>query len=363
MEVDNRKNIYILLIIGLLILFSSNVFSQQLTFDSLNTFSSGYDDFLYNQPIKIWFNNDLDFQSLSSNTTFESDKGDSLIMRYAEGDKYFSIASYPENFIPLDKITVTLGNGITDRAGNPLGTTHTLEILVGPVVYPGDTDNNGVVDERDILPLGIFWQDTGPMRPDSTSLIWELKPAHRWNVIRATYADADGNGIVEAHDICGISDNFSSTLTASASEMNNIIYPLLKQTGNGFATQIYAALVDCSNKGVGKQALLDILEPIVNKPEIILPNNFTLYQNYPNPFNPSTTIEFYLPEESQVTLSIYNITGQLVTTLIDGIRPGGFSEVEWNGQDLYSNSVASGIYFYRLQTVDKTYSKRMLLLK
>lgn len=363
MKIDKRKSIRILLIIGLFILFSSNVFSQQLMFDSLTTFSSGYDDFLYNQPIQIWFSDVLYFSSLNPNTTFESNKGDSLIMRYSIGDKYFTIASFLSIFKPLDIITVTLGNGITDTASNQLDTTHTFDILIGPVVYPGDTDNNGVVDERDILPLGIFWQDSGPRRPDSISLVWGMMPTHRWNTIRATYADADGNGIVEAHDICGISDNFDSMWTASASELNNIIYPILKQTDNGFSTQIYAALVDCS-RTAGKQALLDALEPFVNQePELILPESYTLFQNYPNPFNPSTTIEFYLPEKTHVNLSVYNISGQQVITLIDHTMPNGFNEVIWNGDNSTGNPVSSGVYFYQLNVGDKTYSKRMLLLK
>jgi len=367
MKIDNK--IYfraLLLVIGLLITISPNVLSQvpDFEFDSLTTFSSGYDDFLVNQPIQIWFSESMDFFTLNPNTNFESEKGDSLLLRYTTENQFFTIESFYGNFTPLDQITVTLGSDIAGNSGGTLGTTHTLEINIGPVVYPGDTDNNGIVDERDILPLGIFWQNTGPIRPDSTSLVWQRKPTHRWEVVRATYADADGNGIVEALDICGIADNFGKTKIALTSEEYDVLLPFLKQTDKGFATQIYAALVDCSNKGVGKQTLLDALEPIVNQtPETPLPNDFTLYQNYPNPFNPSTTIKFYLPRESHVTLSVYNITGQKINTLIDQSMASGYKEIIWDGQDLNNNNVASGIYFYRLDTGGQTLTKRMLLLK
>ncbi len=365
MEIINVKKICkILLIVGLFIIISPNVFPQGLTYDSLNNASSVNEDFLVNQTIQVWFGEILNFSTLSPNTTFESAKSDALSMGFTIGNKYFTIISDNGSFKPLDTITVTLGSGVADTRGNTLGTPQTFDILIGPVVYPGDTDNNGVVDERDILPLGIFWQYSGPVRPDNPNLIWRMQPTYSWTALRATYVDADGNGIVEAHDICGIANNFDRTKIAFTPEKDDILIPFLKQGDRKFATQIYAALIDCSNKSTGQQVLLDILEPIVNQsPATMLPDDFTMNQNYPNPFNPSTTIEFYLPKESQVTLSVYNITGQLVITLIDQKMPSGYSEVVWDGQDNNNNNVSSGIYFYRLDAGDKTFTKRMLLLK
>ncbi|MDP2173161.1 MAG: T9SS type A sorting domain-containing protein, partial [Candidatus Cloacimonadaceae bacterium] len=88
-----------------------------------------------------------------------------------------------------------------------------------------------------------------------------------------------------------------------------------------------------------------------------------LQQNYPNPFNPSTTIKFELAEEGAVSLEIYNIKGQKVKTLIDGIKVSGPHRVSWDGTDRYGRSVASGLYHYRLITKDKSISKKMLLLR
>ncbi len=365
MNIDNGKKIcFLLLIISFLVTYSVKAQTQEFTFDSLTTFSAEYDDFLMNQPIQIWFNDVLDFFTLDPNTSFESLLSDSLLLRYTIGNHYFTIESFYGNFKPLDNISVTLGADIASGRGVPLGASHTFDIKIGPVVYPGDTDNNGIVDERDILPLGIFWQDTGPMRPDGASLIWGMKPTYRWDVVRATYADADGNGIVEAHDICGISDNFGRTQIVFTPENNKDYLTLLKQTSPDFAAQIYAALVDCSNKGAGKQALLDALEPIVNRvSEAPLPKEIVLNQNYPNPFNPNTTIEFFLPEGTYVTISVFNVTGQVIKTLINKTMPRGFSQVVWDGTDYNNNPVSSGIYFYRLNTEDMSIVKRMLLLK
>jgi len=78
------------------------------------------------------------------------------------------------------------------------------------------------------------------------------------------------------------------------------------------------------------------------------PLNFSLDQNYPNPFNPSTRISFTLPIQSNVTLTVYNILGQVVATLENGSLTAGSHDAIWTGRDNEGRGVASGIYFYRL---------------
>ena len=94
-----------------------------------------------------------------------------------------------------------------------------------------------------------------------------------------------------------------------------------------------------------------------------LPTAFALAQNYPNPFNPTTTIRFDLPQATNVKLVIYNILGQQVITLVEGLRPAGYHEVVWNGRDADGHAVASGMYLYRLTTDAFVDSKKMVLLK
>ncbi|MBU2625180.1 MAG: S8 family serine peptidase [candidate division Zixibacteria bacterium] len=95
----------------------------------------------------------------------------------------------------------------------------------------------------------------------------------------------------------------------------------------------------------------------------ILPESFTLSQNYPNPFNPATTICFSVARSQDVTLSVYNILGQKVRTLVEGETAIGTHEVLWNGSDDSGSPVASGIYFYRLDTADGQSTRKMMLLK
>ena len=86
-------------------------------------------------------------------------------------------------------------------------------------------------------------------------------------------------------------------------------------------------------------------------------------QNYPNPFNPTTEIVFNVPDAADVILEIYNLLGQRVTTLIDGLVNTGEHRVKWDGLTDSGQPVATGVYFYRLQIGDFTETKKMLLLK
>lgn len=88
-----------------------------------------------------------------------------------------------------------------------------------------------------------------------------------------------------------------------------------------------------------------------------------LSQNYPNPFNPVTVIEYSLEAETQVSLRVYNVTGQLVCSLVDGGKTAGLHRVVWDGRDDRGREVASGVYFYRLQTESHQESRKMILLR
>jgi len=94
-----------------------------------------------------------------------------------------------------------------------------------------------------------------------------------------------------------------------------------------------------------------------------LPQSYQLSQNYPNPFNPITEISFALPQESEVSLIIYNIKGQVVNRLVDERLEAGRYKVSWEGKDSSGNRVASGIYFYRLKAGSYSETKKMIMVK
>ena len=101
----------------------------------------------------------------------------------------------------------------------------------------------------------------------------------------------------------------------------------------------------------------------VNMIADIVPLSFKLNQNYPNPFNPETNISFSLPVDTKVILSIYNIKGQKVKTICNEFFELGDYSLVWNGMNSSNKQVASGIYFYKLETHRFTKVKKMLLLK
>ena len=98
-------------------------------------------------------------------------------------------------------------------------------------------------------------------------------------------------------------------------------------------------------------------DPVGVKSENV-PLSYAMYQNYPNPFNPTTTINFDLPEKIKVNLSVYNILGELVETLIDNQLEAGHHQIVWNAANK-----ATGIYFYKLITDKYSSVKKLLLLK
>ena len=94
-----------------------------------------------------------------------------------------------------------------------------------------------------------------------------------------------------------------------------------------------------------------------------LPDNAFILFNYPNPFNSSTNISFALPEAGHVKLSIYDIMGRLVNTLVNVDADAGRQTITWDGTDGSGLPVSSGIYFYTLRSGNDLKSHRMILLK
>ena len=94
-----------------------------------------------------------------------------------------------------------------------------------------------------------------------------------------------------------------------------------------------------------------------------LPEIFTLHQNYPNPFNPSTTIRYDLPEDSNVSLVIYDMMGREVTTLVNGQGSAGYHSIQWDGKNHLGSPVAAGVYIYTIQAGEFRDLNKMIFLK
>jgi len=94
-----------------------------------------------------------------------------------------------------------------------------------------------------------------------------------------------------------------------------------------------------------------------------LPQAFNLYNNYPNPFNPVTTLRYDIPENSHVTITIYDMLGRQVKTLINQTQDAGYKSLIWDATNDYGKPVSAGIYLYQIQAGEYISTKKMVLLK
>jgi hypothetical protein len=98
-------------------------------------------------------------------------------------------------------------------------------------------------------------------------------------------------------------------------------------------------------------------------PDDVAPAEIGLFQNVPNPFATSTTIRYQMPATGHVTVEVFDVTGKLVRTLVDGIQPAGMQTVTWDGLDSAGRELPAGVYFQRLATHDRQLTRKMVFLK
>ena len=97
--------------------------------------------------------------------------------------------------------------------------------------------------------------------------------------------------------------------------------------------------------------------------KVSLPYQFRISQAYPNPFNPTTKISYDLPEASVVSLSIYDLMGREIRTMINSEQTAGFKNIQWNATDNLGKSVPAGMYIYIIQAGEFRQTRKMVLLK
>ena len=136
----------------------------------------------------------------------------------------------------------------------------------------------------------------------------------------------------------------------------------------GFGADITTAELDSTtfDDPYTDKSLYYIYDPniigVSEKADAPRPQTIELFQNYPNPFNPTTTIPYQLFKASHVKLSIYNFLGQHVNTLVNEPQSPGYHTVNWNGNDLNGKPMASGIYFYRMETDNNSIQTKKFIL-
>ena len=111
------------------------------------------------------------------------------------------------------------------------------------------------------------------------------------------------------------------------------------------------------------EIILPTEETFTLERKTIIPIAYTLHQNYPNPFNPITSLRYDLPEQAQVTLTVYDLIGREVTQLVNTVQEAGYRSVQWDATDLHGKPVSAGVYLYQIRAGEFVKTRKMVLLK
>ena len=298
--------------------------------------------------------------------------------------RYAGHASEFPNAIAVDRDNdiYIVGSGFLIIKYDSSGTQEWLHMYDGPVAaYDVVIDQLGNID----VAGGIYNYDTE--ESDFLTLqytsdgdkLWERRFSGEENGSESPVAmslDADGNIYVTGTSVFnrGLKRNCYTLKYSMDGEEQWVV----KYEGDGHRedTPRAMALDDSSNVYV---ALRSVLGPSRSTYTILKyrqsqnlthvdasaahPAGFQLYQNYPNPFNPETTIEYDISQPAEVTLTIYNVMGQAVRTLVRAFQPAGNFNVSWDGKDGSGQVVASGVYVYELSTGEQVLRKKVVLIR
>jgi len=287
--------------------------------------------------------------------------------------------------------------------GSPTGT----DLRKYRVVFWHTGDSAGdVLDSNDIAAMKYFMDNGGNLLLTTLSGTYDLVSLD--STILPEYFHADTAGNYSWSFYGGLSGNTFSegTVFRYSAQYSKPYVPLLTAVGGGevafaftnFGGRYQDSVCGVSYEGTHKSILLTFpveclldnspgydpkdtlitraikflggssMYDILTTPQ--LPRNFELHQNYPNPFNPATNISYTLRgtggsggKPARTNLSIYNILGQRVKTLVDEVQIPSTYVVTWNGTDRFGRQVASGVYFYQLKRGGDSETKKMVLLK
>jgi hypothetical protein len=186
--------------------------------------------------------------------------------------------------------------------------------------------------------------------------------------------EAEDNGVRIAWQTLSEIDNYGFYVQrrpASSEQFQEIGF--VPSQGNGIQPQLYGYLdqevpagdwhyrlrqVDLTGESTVFEHVTVNVPLVTGVGESVAPSEFALNQNYPNPFNPSATIEFALPQAVFVTLKVYNVLGEEVATLVDGVEETGYRSIEFD-----ASTLASGVYIYRLTAGSFVKTMKMILVR
>ena len=230
--------------------------------------------------------------------------------------------------------------------------------------FNGYNGNKALFDvvplNRDTVYVSLGYYQTGIMRTTDGGQSWQYiyNQFQSGNFPGSFYELFFNNGYIYA--VCGATDGVTGYMVKSSDGGFNFTnYTAFRLVGYVFDAYFFKSSPVVYTCGEGGYIVKfnDYLTNVSNYSNTI-PNKYHLSQNYPNPFNPTTKIRFDLPEQSLVSIKVYDITGKEVSTLVNSEYNSGSYSVDFNGENL-----SSGIYFYRIKAGDFISTRRMMLIK
>ena len=221
--------------------------------------------------------------------------------------------------------------------GNPIPAgPHEIYLTVEEGLPTGDVNRDGVIS---ILDLILVAQQLGKRVPAGSAV------------------DINGDGVVSILDLIRVAQGIAGSSAAPVIGAESVNAAMIE-------TWIAQARLEDDGSIAFKQGIKNLENLLAS----LIPEETALLRNYPNPFNPETWIPYQLAESAEVTLTIYDINGQLIRRLAVGHQAAGMYRsrsraVYWDGRNQLGESVASGLYFYTLTADNFTETRRMLILK
>ena len=213
-----------------------------------------------------------------------------------------------------------------------------------------------------IVPISVFEMTLMDM-PDGI-IVTSVNPTGRFLDVGGLFLDNSGE---DEDGNCFI---FGYTVGTAIPSGSGPIFELNIQRKNTFGGQLGLFFGDVTARdentsevtvaGTG-YAMLSVALGLTDT--FIVPNQYKLYQNYPNPFNPTTVIQYDVAELSEISLTVYDLSGREINRLVNEVQSPGLKTLVWDGKDSMGNKVGAGIYIYQLKSDNYIESKKMIFVK
>ena len=151
----------------------------------------------------------------------------------------------------------------------------------------------------------------------------------------------------------------SGTVIISGDHSNSLLWEKINNGQMPPNNQLPSSNIDLIAAWIDEGAL----EELNIKNNKALPERFTLHQNYPNPFNPVTNLDYDLPEDAMVNITVFDMMGKVVRTLVNDQQSAGYKTLQWNAMSNNGQPVSSGLYIYTIQAGEFSKTRKMILFK